>query len=182
MRRLIALIALGLGVSWGVANAQSDNAANKTTVVIAPSTLAPDLGKLVAGTSATTFHMAAGSGLVTVTSGNGFRLTSGAATSPLVTITCKGGGCKNSTITVTLSQAGISSGRPVTVSGFNVTSLTGATVVSGSTSGASPLVFTISPLGVNGTATFKLGLDSRFPPTGAAGVATWSYTAQAIAN
>lgn len=178
MRVARTLLALSLSLCAASAHAA---AANGVNVSITPSVQSPNLGKIATGTTPTVFHVDASTGAVSRVSGNAIRLATGPVTPPLVTLVCQNSACGTGTITVTVMPGLMTTGRLVSIASFSVSGLTGATIVSPPT-GTAPMTFTISPVGLNGTASFRLGLDSRVSPNGSTGNSTWSYTVQALVN
>lgn len=154
-----------------------------TTVAISP-TPAPTLGRVVGGTSPSTFSINASTGTVTRLTGNAVRLTSGSVTTPTITVVCKAnctGGSRTLNVTVT---AGAATGR-TSITNFtyaDFSSAAGATP-SGSTSG-SPLTFSIlfsnGGGSVDKSATFKLGMTTSVATTGARGDGTFAYTVSVV--
>lgn len=155
--------------------------AQNVTVAISP-TPAPALGRVVAGTATSTYSIDAAVGTVTRLTGNSVRLTSGAVTTPSITIVCKSpctGGNRTVNISVT---AGPVTGR-TSISSFGYGSFTSTPAgasTSGSTSG-SPLNFSIqfTTGGGDKTATFKLGMTASVAATGSTGNGTFAYTVTA---
>ena len=62
--------------------------ASGTHTVTPASQIHPDLGKVIYGTSASTFHIDAATGAMTQTSGNAYRVTGSGSTLTTLTITC----------------------------------------------------------------------------------------------
>jgi hypothetical protein len=154
-----------------------------TTVAISP-TAAPTLGRVVGGTSVSTFSVDASSGTVTRLSGNAVRLTSGSVTTPTITVVCKTN-CANSRVVNVTITAGAVTGR-TSITNFtysNFSSSHSGTTTSGSTTG-SPLTFAIQfPTGNGGTdksATFKLGMTTSVATTGARGDGAFAYTVSVV--
>jgi len=111
---------------------------------------------------------------VTRVSGNAARITTGAVTSPTITVTCGNAGqCKSNNIRVRVT-AGATSG--VTIVSFTVSSLTGTTYNSGSPPAeASSLDFQLRSPGGNSSATFRLGMRLNVS-VAAAGAVTLPWT------
>ena len=153
-----ALIALALAALPGAASA-----ATWTVNVTAPIAL----GSVVAGpTGDTVFRIDAVTGVVTVVSGTGRRLTGGSARVQ-VTVLCRPASaadmnCTTYAIPMRIGLLGAITGRARAFSAFNV-SMGTATLVAGPT-GSNPLEFTIAPVGANSQKTFFVGAD--FPVAG----------------
>lgn len=141
--------------------------------VTASPAIAPNLGTMVRGSSATTFTVTTG-GSVSRTSGDGIRITSGGATAPRVTISC---GLLNLSGLCALRQVRVTV-QPVTnanaqITKFYVGSIAGNLLMA---TGANPtpaasLTFDLKPLGLLGTGSFTLGMDVWT----AAGLASGNY-------
>jgi hypothetical protein len=143
-----------------------------TTAIDIPS--APALGKVAAGTAASTFTVNGSTGAVALASGNAVRFNSpGTISTPTVSVTCNGNVAAR-TVTVTVTSTG--SGR-ANITNFTRTNTGGIGTFGGATTG-SPLIFTIqfpSGGGAN-TATFKLGMTVQIATTGTTGVRSLPYT------
>ena len=143
--------------------------------------LAPNLGTMVRGSTATTFTVAA-NGSVTQTSGNGIRITSGGATSPTVTISCGllnlSGLCALRQIRVTIQPA-VSSSAQITK--FYISSITGNVLMATGAlpAPASSITFDLKPLGLLGTGTFTLGMDVFTAAGLSSGTYNFDYTVTA---
>lgn len=136
------------------------NAAAQIQISHSP-TIAPDLGRMVRGSSATTFTVSNG-GTVTRASGDGIRISSNSATAPTVTISCGllnlSGLCALRQIRVTVQPVASSSAQitKFTVGGVqgNILWAIGSPPVAGPS-----LSFDLKPLGLLGTGSFTLGMD-----------------------
>lgn len=116
-----------------------------------------NIGKVMAAPSGiTTFRFAASDGSVTVTGGNGSRISTGAVRF-LVNVPCTLTQCDKTNTIVTVGSIGTPTGRAGAMTNFTVTMGT-ATLVSGP-SGANPVTFTIGAIGKNNAATFYVGAD-----------------------
>lgn len=128
-----------------------------------------------AGSGSTVFTIDAGSGTVSRNSGNGGRVSTGAANA-IVTIACGNQNqCNSKTVNVKVGVAGSPTGRLGAITAFNVAS--GSGTVS-NVSGSNPVTFQLAPIGKNSSKTFRLGMT--FPiagdnGSGAAGPASTSY-------
>jgi len=164
-RLLIGLVAL-LGAS-------TPNLAHADATVTRSPATAPNLGTTIRGTTATTFSIST-SGVVTRTSGDAIRLTSGSVTTPTLSVNCGllnlSGLCALRYVRVTIMPVGSGS---ATITRLRVGSLSGATYRSGSAPAeGSTLTFDLNPLGLLSTATFHLGMDVTLAanaPTGTYG-------------
>lgn len=146
---------------------------------------APTLGNVVSAfTGDTVYTVSPSSGVVTKTSGTGYRLATG-TTRVLVTVHCSQvGSCKNQNAYVQVGSIGSPTGRAGAVTNFTVHPVTAVLV--GSPSGTNPMTFMIQPIGQDSTKSFYIGMD--FPilgdnsgqPTGAA--SSSFYVATALAN
>lgn len=169
MRLPIALVAV---FAAGAAQAE-------VAVSHSPAT-APILGNVVRGTSATTFSVDT-SGTVTRTSGDAIRLSNASVSTPTVTITCGllnlPNLCLLRQIRVTVQPSGTTG--QVTISKLRVGSLSGATYASGAPAESSSLSFDLNPLGLLGSATFKLGMDMLVPANTTTTINDVSYTVTA---
>lgn len=167
-RLAILLTALMTTALPGIADAQLQ-------VDHTPST-APALGKTIRGSSTTVFKITT-AGVVTRTSGNAILLSSGSVTAPTISIGCGflnlSGLCAARNIRVTIIP--VTGTGPAKIVMFRMGSLTGASY-SGSAPGESgTLTFDLQPLGLFGTATFKLGMDVQLNAGAASGAETYSY-------
>jgi hypothetical protein len=166
--RLICLLALiGIGAP-GLAHADA-------TVTRSPAT-APTLGTTIRGTSATTFSIST-SGVVTRTSGDAIRLTSGSVTTPTLSVNCGllnlSGLCALRYVRVTITPVG---GGSATITRLRVGSLSGATYRSGGAPAEGPtLTFDLNPLGLLSTATFRLGMDVTLAANAPTGPLAFDY-------
>jgi len=138
------------------------------------------IGKVVADSSVSRFHVDAATGAVTRVSGTAIRLTATDATVPTVTITCtqSSGNCKK-TYTVTITNGTTTSGRSTTIPTFNVSNLStqaGVTFSPAAPGPAAPLVFSIVSTNNSFTASFKLAFDATFNSSAVTGSAAWTYS------
>ena len=138
------------------------------------------IGKVVADSSVSRFHVDAATGAVTRVSGTAIRLTATDATVPTVTITCtqSSGNCKK-TYTVTITNGTTTSGRSTTIPTFNVSSLStqaGVTFSPAAPGPAAPLVFSIVSTNNSFTASFKLAFDATFNSSAVTGSTAWTYS------
>lgn len=164
---------LGLALVFGAGAAQAE-----TLSVSAPTALG--VGKVVADSSVSRFHVDAATGAVTRVSGTAIRLTATNAAVPTVTITCTAspGNCKH-TYTVTITNGTTTQGRSTTIPAFNVSDLAtqaGVTFSPTAPGPASPLVFSIVSTNNNFTASFKLAFDATFNSSATTGSTAWTYT------
>jgi hypothetical protein len=140
------------------------------------------LGKFVADSTVSVFSVSASTGVVTKISGTAIRLTSGTVATPTVTITCAtagGGGKCNRTVTVQIVAGSTLSGRPTTITKFNVSNLSGPAGVTFSPSApapAAPLTFSIVSTANSYTVTFKVGITASFNASATTGNTDWTYT------
>jgi hypothetical protein len=170
MRRWI--LALG---AFAALTAAADAASAQITVSRS-SGIAPELGRTIRGASATTFTVST-TGMVTRTSGDAIRLTTGSVRAPTITFSCgsrpQTDDCRNSNIRITIIPSSTSGAASITR--FRVSSLNNATFVSGSPPAeAQWLSFDVRPLG-NRTASFDLGMDVRVVAGAASGFDTYDY-------
>lgn len=156
----------------GAMIASASPAAAQLQVTASPA-VAPGLGTMVRGSTATTFTVTT-AGAVSRTSGDGIRITSGGATAPTVTISC---GFLNLSSLCAARQVRVTI-QPVTnadsqITKFYVSSLTGnlVTVTGTNPAPASSVTFDLRPLGLLGTGSFTLGMDVFT----AAGIASGNY-------
>lgn len=172
MMRLLALLVL---LAFG-GLAAPGHALAQATVTRSPAT-APTLGTTIRGTSATTFSIST-SGAVTRVSGNAIRLSSGSVTAPTITVNCGllnlSGLCALRHVRVTITPAPGSG--PAAISRLRVGSLSGASYRSGSgpVEGSS-LSFDLNPLGLLGSATFRLGMDVVLAANASSGTYGFDY-------
>lgn len=136
-------------------------------------TIAPDLGRMVRGSSATTFTVS-NNGTVSRASGDGIRISSNSATAPTVTISCGllnlSGLCALRQIRVTVQPVASTNAQ---ITKFTVGSVQGNILWAiGSPPASGPsLTFDLKPLGLLGTGSFTLGMDVWT----AAGLASGNY-------
>jgi len=174
LRLLCAACFLGLA---------SGAAAKSAAIAIQSITpLAPNLGTIVYSPSGTTiFTVDASTGTVTRASGSGVRVTASNATTAMVTLTCTGGNsaadCVNSTTdTITITPTGTPTGRAGALTNFTVAPGPVPATISGVTTVAGSITFTVGGIPQNGTGSFYVGMD--FPisgTTGSTGSATSSF-------
>lgn len=166
-------LGLGLALFLGAGASRAEN----LSISVIP---ALGIGKVVADSSVSRFHVDAATGAVTRVSGTAIRLTATNATVPTVTITCSAppGNCKK-TYTVTITNGTTSSGRSTTIPVFNVSNLStqaGVTFSSAAPSPAAPLVFSITSTNNTFTASFKLAFDATFNSSAVTGSTAWTYS------
>lgn len=140
-----------------------------------PTTTNPVLGRVVRGTTATTFSISP-TGVV-ARSGDAIRMSSSGVTATTVTISCGllNLGCAGRTLRVTVQAAGATGSSTLTK--FRVGSLTGTNYSTGSApTEASSLTFNLTGIGLLGSCSFALGMDVLVPPTATPGNGTFSYT------
>jgi len=142
----------------------------------------PDLGKLAAGSSATSFTVDAQTGSIGIGSGGAqFIPYNATRSSPqTVTVSCSGGSC-GGTISVTIT-AGAATGRLGTISAFSgyfASPFTGKLTSGTTVSGASPLTFNMTGPANGKSVTFGLGLTVPVNTSGTLGNATSSYSISA---
>lgn len=150
----VAAMALALGLL-----AAPHEAAAQLQISHSPST-APDLGRMVRGSGATSFTIST-NGAVTRTSGDGIRVDSGSATPPTITISCGflnlSNLCALRRVRVTVQPIPNSDAQ---ITRFTVNSLTGNLLwATQAPQPASSLTFDMLPLGLLGTGSFTLGMD-----------------------
>lgn len=152
-------------------------AAAQIAVSDSPASNASAIGRVVSGTTASVFTVNATTGAVTRVSGTAVRLTSGAATSPTITITCgDSNACQNRDVRVRVAAAAPTGGR-ASIASFTVAGLTGTTYNSGSAPAeAAALDFQLNPIGRNDSVSFRLGLRVNVPATGNTGLTTLNWT------
>lgn len=143
--------------------------------------IAPDLGKVVAGSSATSFSVTI-AGTVTRTSGNAIRLSTSSVTTPTITITCTLTNflnlCALRNMLVTIQP--VIDGGPASVTLFRVGALTGTTYRDGAAPApAASMSFVLTPMGL-GSISFKIAMDAQLAASAAAGHASFGYTVSAV--
>lgn len=169
MKRLLTLVALlsAALLSPTVASAQA-------YISRSPST-APVLGQTIRGMSTTTYSIST-SGGVTRVSGDAIRLTNASVTTPTITITCgflNLSFCSVRNLRVTITPV-VDDGPYITR--LRVGSLSGTTYRTGSApSDAASLTFDLNPIGIFGSASFRLGMDVVLPANSPSGVQTFDY-------
>lgn len=173
---LLLILALGWSMAPAMAHAQ---------LRVTPSPAgAPVLGNTIRGSSATVFSISTTGG-VTRVSGDAIRLGPGVVTAPTVTIDCGflnlSSLCALRSVRVTITPVTGSSAAHITR--FRVASVSGMSYRSGSAPAeASSLSFDINPIGLFGSAVFRLGMDIRLDANAPSGNQPVSYivTAQFI--
>jgi len=166
MRRLVPLFGIVLSAA-GPANAA-------VTISRSPA-LAPDLGKIVSGSQATTFSVST-NGVVTRTSGDAIRISTSNVTVPTVTISCILDNldlCGLRQMRVTIQP--VTSTGPASIVLFRVGSLTPGTFRDGTPVAAASMSFVLNAFGY-GTATFKLGMDAKLAAQAVSGQTPFNYT------
>lgn len=162
------LAALPITALPRVANAQLQ-------VTPSPAT-SPVLGTTIRGTSATTFSITT-AGAVTRTSGNAIRLSSASVTTPTISIGCGflnvSGLCAVRSVRVTIVP--VTGSGPASIVKLRVGSLSGATYSGSAPAESSAITFDLQPLGLFGTATFKLGMDVQLAAGAASGAKVYEY-------
>jgi len=166
-------VGFGLALVLGVGASHAENLSISAVPALG-------IGKVVADSSVSRFHVDAATGAVTRVSGTAIRLTATNATVPTVTITCSAspGNCKH-TYTVTITNGSTTSGRSTTIPAFNVSNLStqaGVTFSPAAPSPASPLVFSIVSTNNTFTASFKLAFDATFNSSAVTGSTAWTYS------
>lgn len=146
------------------------------SVTRSPAT-APTLGTTIRGTSATTFSIST-AGVVTRTSGNAIRLSSGSVTTPTLSINCGllnlSGLCAIRYIRVSITP--VTGSGPASIARLRVGSLSGASYRTGSPpADASSLTFDLNPIGLLSTATLRLGMDVVLAANAASGSYAFDY-------
>jgi hypothetical protein len=143
--------------------------------VSATPAVAPDLGKVIMGSTATTFRVSVQGG-VTRVSGDAIRLSNAAVTAPTISIDCAllnlTNLCALRYMQITVQPAGGSGAASLPT--LRVGSLTGASFRNGQPAEASAVTFVLNPVGL-GTTTFKLGMDVRLAPGTTTGPLTFNY-------
>lgn len=148
----------------------------QATVTRSPAT-APALGTTIRGNATTVFSISP-TGTVTRVSGNAIRLSSSSVTTPTLTVNCGllnlSGLCALRFVRVTITP--VTGSGPATISKLRIGSLSGASYRSGSAPAeATSLVFDLNPLGLLGSASFRLGMDVTLPADAASGTHTYNY-------
>ncbi|WP_395652286.1 hypothetical protein [Brevundimonas sp.] len=172
IRTLLSLIGLVLALTVAAP------AMAQVTVQRTPSSVTPALGQVIRGSSPTTFSIST-AGVVTRTSGDAIRVTSGNVTPPTIVILCQLDVlCNLRNIRVTVQVSGSSGIASIT--NLRVSSTYGllyyiAPPVSGST-----ITFETYPIGLNLGAAFAIGMDVLVPPSGPTGYGTYTYTVTAV--
>jgi hypothetical protein len=159
------------------------------TLTVGLSSTAPDIGKVAAGASATSFTVAAASGGVSIGSGGAQFVPYTATRTALTTVTinCSGGSkCRTNNVTVTIS-AGSATGRlgAITAWSADFTGTSTARLSNNATSASSAtssMTLTLKPVitsGTSGSATFHIGMTFPVNTSGSLGGATSGYSIQA---
>ena len=171
IRRLLFLFTVVLGLAFAVP------ASAQITVQRTPSSVTPDLGQVIRGSTPTTFSIST-SGVVTRTSGDAIRVTSGNVTPPQIVIICQLDilcNLRNMRITVQITgSSGVAS-----ISNLRVGATYGLLYYIAPPSSASSITFETLPIGLNLGATFAIGMDVLVPASGPTGYGTYSYTVTA---
>lgn len=162
MARMKSILKLPLGIAAVVICqiASASPAAAQLQVSASPA-VAPGLGTMVRGTTATTFTVST-TGSVTQTSGNGIRISNSGVTAPTVTISC---GLLNLSGLCALRQVRVTI-QPVTNTNAQITKFYVGTILGNiimatgvMPTPASSITFDLKPLGLLGTGSFTLGMD-----------------------
>ena len=125
-------------------------------------------------TGQTVFRISSSTGTVTVQSGSGARISTGAA-QVTVTVSCGNqAACGTDRPVITISSSGAPTGRAAALTNFTATAGT-ATFFSGPT-GTNPVSITLNSIGQNGSKSFTIGFDFPINSTGTAGSASSGYT------
>lgn len=167
--RILPLLAFGgLLVAGTPAHAQLQVSRSPAT--------APALGTTIRGATATTFTIST-TGAVSRVSGDAIRMSNASVTTPTISISCGllniSGLCALRYVRVTITPAGGSGAAHI--SKLRIGSLSGTSFRTGAPAEASSLVFDLNPLGLFGTATFKLGMDVLLDAGAASGPQTFDY-------
>lgn len=167
IRGLLSLFALVLGLAFAVP------AAAQITVQRTPSSVTPNLGQVIRGSSPTTFSIST-AGVVTRTSGDAIRMTSGNVTPPTIVIICQLDiVCNLRNMRITVQVAGSSGIASIT--NLRVTATHGLIYYIAPPSSGSSITFETLPIGLNLGATFIIGMDVLVPPSGPTGYGTYNY-------
>lgn len=157
------------------------HAANAQLAVSATPAGSPVLGNTIRGSSTTVFSVTTAGG-VTRTSGDAIRLGPGIVTTPTVTITCGllnlSSLCALRPIRVTITP--VTGSGPAQITRLRVAGVSGYSYRSGSAPGeASTIVFDMNPIGLLGSAVFKLGMDVQLAAGAPSGQYPTSYSVTA---
>ena len=167
---LIAGFVAFAGVAVVAAPAQA-----QVSVTRSPNATNPALGRVVRGSTATTFSIST-AGAVTKT-GNAIRMNGTAAvTGTTVTINCGllNLACAGRTLRVTIQATGGSGSATLTK--FRVGSLSGTNYTTGAAPAeASSLTFDLNGIGLLGSCSFALGMDVLVPVGATTGNGTYTY-------
>ena len=143
--------------------------------VSASPAVAPDLGRVVMGSSTTTFRVSVQGGVSRV-SGNAVRLSNAGITTPTISIDCVllnlTNLCALRYMQVAVQAVGGSGAASLET--LRVGSLRGASFRDGQPSEGSTVTFVLNPVGL-GTTTFKLGMDVRLASGTTSGPLTFNY-------
>lgn len=179
MKRFICILA-AVTTAWLSAPAAASAQLRVTTTPAG----APVLGNTIRGSSATVFSVST-SGVVTRASGNAIRLGSGVVTPPTVTVDCGflnlSGLCALRSVRITITP--VSGAGSASITRLRVTGVSGFAYQSGSAPAeASSISFDIHPIGLFGSAVFRLGMDIQLAANSPSGVqpASFIVTAQFI--
>lgn len=153
-------------------------AAAQITVQRTPSSVTPALGQVIRGSAPTTFSIST-AGVVTRTSGDAIRVTSGNVTSPSIVIICQLDlSCNLRNMRVTVQVTG--SSGVASISNLRVSATYGLLYYVAPPTSGSTITFESYPIGLNLGATFAIGMDILVPPTGPTGYGTYNYTVTAV--
>ncbi|CAN5127476.1 hypothetical protein BH09PSE1_BH09PSE1_26610 [soil metagenome] len=149
----------------------------QVTVQRTPSSVTPALGEVIRGSTPTTFSIST-AGVVTRTSGDAIRVTTGNVTPPSIVILCQLDvlcNLRNMRVTVHITgSSGIAS-----ITNLRVSSTYGLLYYIAPPTSGSSITFESYPIGLNLGATFAIGMDVLVPPTGPTGYGTYTYTVTA---
>lgn len=181
MRRTIKIFA-GVVAALAVWTLMS-SAANAQLAVTSSPAGSPALGNTIRGASTTVFAITT-SGVVTRQSGDAIRVGPSVVATPTVTITCGflnlSSLCALRPVRVTITP--VTGSGPAQITKLRVSSVSGYTYRSGAPAESSAIVFDMNPIGLLGSAVFKLGMDVQLAAGAASGQypTTYSVTAQFI--
>ncbi|RZJ88156.1 MAG: hypothetical protein EON88_21720 [Brevundimonas sp.] len=139
--------------------------------------VAPVLGNTIRGSTTTVFSISTG-GVVTRTSGDAIRISTGSVTAPTININCGllnlNSLCALRFMRVTITP--VTGAGSATITKFRVSGMTGATYRLGVTPPeAASMTFDLNPIGLLNPVNIKLGMDVSLAP-GASGVQTFDYS------
>ena len=145
---------------------------------------APDLGTIVySSTGTTVFTIAPATGAVS-SSGSAIRVTSGNASTVLVTLTCTGGAnstqCPGTSKKVTITKTGTPSGFAGALTNFTIAPGPNPPII-GAVTGTKSISFNVSGIPENGTGDFYVGMDFPVGTSGTTGSAISGFSV-AVAN